>query len=201
MENNEELQPVPSQQEGSKIDVVSQREFATNTEASLLFNKAVQRLLSVNNWGDYAGMSAFQLYDADGVEVQRQATEGDYIRIDIPGPGAAAGKGFDWVHIEKIENSVTETESWVAMRVRPSAHPNSSEDDTAHFLKDIATSTFIIRQVDRIVYAEEHGRNEVPNTDGVGVYDKGRNLIVALAAKFGLSYPQWKSLVNGLLSD
>lgn len=201
MENDEQLNAVPKQQQGSKIDVVSQREFTSETDAELVFDRAVQRLLSVNKWDDYAGMSAFQLHDADGVRVHRKASEGDYIRIDIPGPGSKAGKGFDWVRVEEVEDSIKPAEAWVALRVRPCAHPQSNEEDTAHFLKDEATSTFIIRKVGLTVYAEEHGRNEVPNTENVGLYDKGRNLVVGLAAKLGLSYPQWKLLVDGLLSD
>ena len=201
MEKDEKLHAVPQQEQGSQIDVVSERQLETETGAQSVFNIAVQRLLSVNEWGNYAGVSAFQLLDEHGVRAERQAEEGDYIRIDIPGPGAKAGKGYDWVRIEEISSNTTIAEPWVAMRVRPSAHPHADEAETAHFLKDIATSTFIIRKVGLVIYAEEHARNEVPNTDDVGLYDKGRNLIVAIGAKLGLSYPQWKRLVNGLLSD
>ncbi|MNL25317.1 hypothetical protein D3C87_1467950 [compost metagenome] len=86
------------------------------------------------------------------------------------------------------------------MTVRPSANPLTDSQDTAHFLTNEATSTFQVKRVGNRIYAEEHGRNEVPNTDTKYTMDNIRNTFVGWGAKIGLSYPQWKSLVKGLLN-
>lgn len=68
------------------------------------------------------------------------------------------------------------------------------------FFKDLATSTFQIKQIGHEVYAQEHGRNEVPNTATHSFGDNLRNRLVGWTAKIGLSYPQWKSLIKGLVN-
>ena len=44
-------------------------------------------------------------------------------------------------------------------------------------------------------------RNETPNNKDTNIYDTIRNTIIALTARAGLSGPQWKLLVKGLLND
>ncbi|MGM9478110.1 hypothetical protein ACS5PU_16915 [Pedobacter sp. GSP4] len=192
---------IPPQYRGSSMDAEEKRSACSIAEANSIFERACGRLLAVNTWGKLAGVSAFQLMDASGVSVERAAREGDYIRIDIPGPGTMAGMGYDWVRVEEVKSFEKDGTAEVAMKVRPCAHPVSGSPETAHFLQDTATSTFIIRRKGNEVSAEEHGRNEVANTDTVGLIDKGRNMVVGLAAKLGLSYPQWKSLVRAFLAD
>lgn len=192
---------IPVQHEGSRMDVVEKRSGETKEEAANIFKRACERLMNVNSWGELAGLSAFQLIDSSGVRVNREVKEGDYIRIDIPGPGTVAGMGYDWVRVEEIKSVEENGNNFLGMRVRPCAHPVSDSQEAAHFLKDAATSTFIIRLNGSDVSAEEHGRNEIANTDAEKLLDKGRNFMVGVAAKLGLSYPQWKSLVKAFLSD
>ena len=201
MEKRNEINLVPDQFHGTQMDVIEMREFNDEQEAVTSFRKFAERLLDVNNWGKYGGISAFQLINEDGVRAERLAVKDDFIRIDIPGPGTQVGMGYDWVLIEEITKSSINDNQILAMRVRPCAHPLSQKSEIAHFLKSEATSTFMIRQVGKCVYAQEHGRNEMPNTQDGTLYDKGRNFMVGMAAKIGLSYPQWKSLVKGLLKD
>jgi hypothetical protein len=40
----------------------------------------------------------------------------------------------------------------------------------------------------------------VPNTDTSLITDNIRNTLVSWSAKIGLSYPQWKSLVKGIVN-
>lgn len=195
------LETVPVQVQGSQMDIVEERCAHALTDAIALFERAGRRLLSVNQWGEYAGISAFQLIDCYGIRAEREAQEGDYIRIDIPGPGTAMGMGYDWVKIEEIIAIEEAEEQVLSMTVRPCGHPISEREETAHFLTRAATSTFIIRRTGLCVAAEEHGRNEMPNTAEGSFFDKSRNFIVGMAAKLGLSYPQWKSLTKGLLRD
>jgi hypothetical protein len=201
MENKNNLEAVPAQYTGSEMDVIERRNCSTLAEAEVVFERACTRLLSVNEWGRYAGISAFQLIDPQGIRAERQAQLNDYIRIDIPGPGTQAGMGYDWVQIEEITTESHGKKQTLSMRVRPCAHPLSRKKETAHFLKSEATSSFVIIRSGRCVSAEEHARNEVPNTDNGSLYDKGRNFMVGMAAKLGFSYPQWKGLVKALLQD
>ncbi|MCX2574894.1 hypothetical protein [Pedobacter sandarakinus] len=192
---------IPEQFDGGKLDVVEKRVCDTLAAAEMVFTQAADRLLNVNRWGDLANISSFQLLNTKGVRVERRAEVGDFIRIDIPGPGTAAGMGYDWVRIEAINADDTQLERFVSMTVRPSKHPIEGNDEIAHFLTEKATSTFIVRIKDNTVFAEEHARNEQPNTNQGNLLDKGRNLIVGFASKLGLSYPQWQRLVKAFLED
>ncbi|WP_316739174.1 hypothetical protein [Pedobacter aquatilis] len=184
---------------GTRMDVVEKREFGSEKLAKDFFKKYSKRLLEVNRWGAFAGLSAFQLITNKGIRKQGQAVVGDFIRIDIPGPGSQNGRGYDWVIIEEIGEFNSENSQVLAMRVRPCPHPLSKEEGVAHFLTAEATSTFLIRQKGNAVFSQEHGRNEIANTQQGNLYDKGRNFAVGMAAKLGLSFPQWKSLLKGLI--
>jgi hypothetical protein len=199
MGNQDKKYPVPEQITGSKMDVVEKRNFNTNEMAMIFFESAANRLLKVNNWGDYAGGSNFQLIDKSGNKVERSAQEGDYIRIDIPGPGTHSGKGYDWVKIEEISRGTEKDSSFVAIMVRPTAYPLTQNENAAHFFEKEASSTFIVRREGLNVFAEEHGRNESMNVNEGPLTDRARNFVVGIAAKLGMSYPQWKLLVKGLL--
>jgi len=192
---------LPHQTVGSSIDVIEKRMASSSLEADFIFKRATERLLNVNNWGKLAEVSSFQIITSKGLAIQKNVCEKDYIRIDIPGPGTHNGMGYDWVQVEKIEDFDSNDEKIFAMTVRPCPHPLEPNGETAHFLKNTATSTFIIRKNGLQILAEEHGRNEEANTDVIKLFDKGRNFAVGLAAKMGLSYPQWKNLVKAFLAD
>lgn len=206
MENNKEQNNlgethVPAQYVGSEMNAVEKIELASEAEAVYFFSIVKERLLDVNRWTEVAGggMSDFFLTDNAGNLVQRKATGGDYIRIDIPGPGPQSGGGYDWVTIEEIKLQVLDDAEVLSMTARPSANPTTGSEDTAHFLTDQATSTFQVKRIGRVIYAEEHGRNELSNTDTEIPLDNIRNTFVGWGAKIGFSYPQWKALVIGLL--
>nr|WP_068890314.1 hypothetical protein [Pedobacter panaciterrae] len=208
METNEQMNDpgaahVPPQQKGTEMNAVEKIELASEAEAIYFFKIVKERLLDVNHWSKIAGggMSDFFLTDGAGSPVQRKATDGDHIRIDIPGPGPQTGGGYDWVTIEEIKSEVMGNAEVLSMTARPSANPLTNSEDTAHFLTDAATSTFQVKRVGHTVSAEEHGRNEVPNTDTETSLDNIRNTFVGWGAKIGFSYPQWKALVKGLLDN
>ncbi|EDM34954.1 hypothetical protein PBAL39_00440 [Pedobacter sp. BAL39] len=194
---------VPLQQTGSEMNATAELELGSEAEAVYFFQTVKARLLDVNRWKEIAGAATadFMLTDAGGKPVSRMATGGDHIKIDIPGPGPRAGGGFDWVTIEEIRLQELDDVEILSMTARPSANPLSDQDETAHFLKDTATSTFQVKRIGTRIYAEEHGRNEVPNTETDHQIDNLRNTFVGWAAKIGFSYPQWKALVDGLLKQ
>lgn len=201
MENDFGKDHVPAQQTGTEMNAIEKIELGSEEEAIRFFKIIKERLLDVNRWAEIAGipMSAFALTDSNGNKVERKATDGDYIRIDIPGPGTKTGEGYDWVVIEQIKEEVLNGAEVLSMTVRPAANPLNEDEHTAHFLTAEATSTFQVKRVGNTTYAEEHGRNEVPNTDTEHTMDNIRNTLVGWGAKFGFSYPQWKALVKGLL--
>jgi hypothetical protein len=77
-----------------------------------------------------------------------------------------------------------------SIQVRPSGHPKDADGTLAHFLDSAATSTFQIRRIGTMIFAEEHARNESPNYKTGNIFDNLRNGIVGTAASIGLSYPQ-----------
>jgi len=194
---------IPVQQTGRKTDFVHEKTFTNTTIAHGGFRKAAERLLDINNWHEYAGPGSakFTMTNNLGDETVGFAKEGFYFSIDLPIPGSDAGDGLEWVIIEKIEASGDHKspEEYIAMTVRPVPDPRKAEAEIAHFYKEVSTSTFIVKRVGLKVIAGAHGRNETPNNEDVDLHDKIRNTIVALSARIGLSGPQWKKLVEGLI--
>lgn len=195
--------PIPKQQIGSEMNAIARASFENIDAAKAFYTTAKQRLLDINSWGEISQLpsSTFILCDDSGNPADRSATTGDLIKIDIPGPGTTKGDGYDWVHIEYIQEEQINTTEQISLRARPCPNPKHPDQEPAHFFKAAATSTFQIKRIGNEVFAEEHGRNEVPNTDTTHLTDNIRNNLVGFIAKIGLSYPQWKGLVEGLVSQ
>lgn len=196
---------VPEQYKGKKLDVDNEVRLSSMEEAQQVFHVAAGRLLDVNEWAEICGPASadFALTDERGNPVHRDPVPGDFFRIDVPGPGPASGDGYDWVRIEYLEDlrNPGASEESITMRVRPAPSPQNPSHDTAHFFSPEATSSFRVIRNGNVVRAEVHGRNEVPNTTVDTNADKIRNAVVGTGAIAGLSTPQWKSLVNGLLES
>lgn len=194
---------IPTQETGSKTDFLEERKFGNAEQAHTGFKRAAAKLLTVSEWHNYAGpgSSRFCLTNNRGDEVAGFAAEGFLFNIDLPVPGSNAGDGLEWVMVERIDanEDANAAEEFVSMTVRPVPDPRKAEAETAHFYKDISTSTFIVKRAGLTVSAAVHGRNETPNNSNVDIHDKIRNTIVALTARIGMSGPQWKKLVKGLL--
>jgi hypothetical protein len=195
---------IPVQYTGEETETSAERVAGDEQAATFIFQRAVKRLQAVNEWGKLCGAfsSSFQLVDKLGEEIDEAANAGLYIRIDIPGPGNSAGKGYDWVSIEQVEEIVlNEGQEVFFIRARPTGHPQQQNAGTAHFLKEEATSSFVITRDGTRVSATVYGRNEVPNTDAEGTMDKVRNAIIGATGAIGISKIQWKALVSALLED
>jgi len=193
---------IPFQYTGKASNTSYSIEAHSNREAQQIFLNARNNLLHINWWHELAGSATavFQLTDSTGREVDRVVQVGDYLRIDIPGPGEPNGDGYDWVRVEEVEEQIKHSfHTWVAIKVRPAASPGTGENHTAHFFADEATSSFVVERRGRMISASVYGRNEKPNDEHDGLFDIIRNTIVAVTAIFGLSKPQWKSLVKGIL--
>jgi hypothetical protein len=197
----QEQNNIPVQQEGGKTDVTESVTLDSDTDAKQFFQIACQRLMNVNKWHEICESEAtkFTLIDNDGNAVVRDVQEGDYFKINIPGPGSSAGNGFDWVRVEQVFFKEDTEEDVFFIRVRPCAPPLKNDHQVAHFFKEQATSTFLVRRKHNSISAEVHGRNEKPNIDTDQVKDKVRNALVGTASLLGFSFPQWKMLVKGIV--
>lgn len=200
---NKEI-PLPEKEEGTQKDIEAKEKTATVEEAKQLFETAKNRLLNVNSWDKICGKASavFKLTDDRGNEVEGEPKVGYHFKIDIPAPGSKAGKGFDWVRVEAIEEDQNKNEDreFLLIRVRPSDNPLTNSNDVAHFFSDKSTSNFLVLREKNVVTAAVLGRNETANTEAsTSLLDKLRNAVVGTGAVGGLSNLQWKSLVNGVL--
>lgn len=193
---------VPENETGKALDL---EEFVTENsieEAVTTFKRACKRLLNPPIWHELAGAASasFKILTEKNVDPHRLACVNDYLAIDIPGPGTSAGDGYDWVQVENItENVEPGADESMSVTLKASPNPNKPGEGTAHFFKDGATSTFIIKRKGNTVIASYHGRNETPNIKEKGLGDKIRNTIVAAGALAGISELQWKALIKGFL--
>lgn len=201
-------QLIPSKEVGKNNEVGSNMTMDNEAAAKDLFVRAAERLLAPGSWEQAAGKmgAEFTLFNADKNESGGPASEGDYIRINLPGPGSSKGDGYDWVEIKQIEssggvdrNDTQRQAAYIGMKVKPCSNPFSPDDDTAHFFDDDSSSTFLIEMDGVEVRARYFGRNERPNTDVSSMLDKMRNAVVSVIAFAGISELQWKSLLDGWL--
>lgn len=192
---------IPEQHTGASVDVVCSKSYATPHEAQKAFYALKERFLQVNSWEQYAGEGSadFKVYSSDRLPVIRSVQQGDYFRINIPGPANPSGEGDDWVQVQKITEDESDSEACISITVKPVPCPLNDDKDVAHFFTNEATSTFIVRRNGNELSAEVHGRNEKPNIKGVDIKDTLRNTLVATGSVFGFSKIQWKKLTDGLM--
>ncbi|HEX6224643.1 MAG TPA: hypothetical protein VFZ52_09545 [Chryseolinea sp.] len=192
---------IPNQQSGKTVDAESSVELRDENEAREFFAKVKDRLQNVKLWKEYAGdfSAEFNLVDSDGNPVKRKPEKGDYLKIDIPGPGSKSGDGFDWVQIEEMVSASTPHDESFGFRVRPADNPTDGERETAHFYSRESTSSFIVERTLNKVTASIHDRNTKPNTEANRTTDKIRDVVVGAAGAISFSKLQWKNLADGLL--
>lgn len=194
---------IPDQVKGGFSDTVSQRQHQSVESASLHYQQVKNRFLAINSWELRAGklMGEFSLCDEQGAMKATVPKVNDFIRIKVPGWHNRRGNSYDWVKIEKVEEETSEHQEMMYIRARPSHHPKDPEQLTAHFFTAESTSNFLIKRIENEVFAEVHGRNEIPNVPHLTFWEKLRNGIVGFFAIIGGSKVQWKSLTDGLLGS
>ena len=193
---------IPAQHEGNDMDISDSVEFENEILAKNFYLEAKNRLLAINNWNEVAKVpvSTFEHLDAFGKHSEERPQEGDFVKIDIPGPGLWSTSGYDYVQIEQINESSDTEHDLITLTLRPSYMPHQDHDhETKHFFKNMATSSFHVKRDGKTVEASYFGRNEIMNLELDSILDRLRNIFVALGAKLGASYPQWKSLIEGIL--
>lgn len=194
---------VPRQVVGSKTGASALMRCSNRQKAKAHYAEALARMIDINQWAAISGAlsASFQLCDKDGNSISAIPPEvGNLIRIGLPAPGNAAGEGYDWVKILSIRENkdIHSDEDIYALTVRPIPHPETDNNEVAHFYTTGASSTFVLLRKDNTVHAMEFGRNEIPNKK-VSILNRWRNILVAWAARIGLATPQWKALMKGIL--
>ncbi|WP_412850640.1 hypothetical protein ACL0VS_19120 [Chryseobacterium sp. PMSZPI] len=193
------IKGVPPQKSGGFHDTETRKPFE-KALIPLKFEILQKRFLSINKWKSYCGVAfaAFKLYDSKGNSVEREPQKGDFIRINIPGPGETEAKGYDWVEITDLCYYHDNTSESIMMTCRPSRNPGDKSRHIAHFYSFKATSTFMIYKSPTHLKAAVYGRNESPNFNAKFI-DIIRNLIVAAGGIMGVAKIQWKQLTDGFL--
>ncbi len=203
------LEP-PPQTVGRESNAGDQREYATEEEAEEAYQRSRDRLIDVSKWNELSGWenATFELHDEYGNPVSRVPPQpGDYIKVDLPGPG-----GDDWVRVEEVRD----TEDSVGLTVRPSHDPTEqppNPDVTKHFFTKESTNTFSVERRGTQVVSQVRGRNEVANTgdEAGGTLASARNWATANGA-WGVDIPgterttslqqhQWNVFTENLLED
>lgn len=186
---------------GKEIVPESYEVLSDTKKAISQYEVAKNRLLTCNNWQQVAGTfsASFRIVDAGGSEVNRKVQKGDFLKIEIPGPGSKAGDGYDWVEVEEVkEMSDTDIQS-IAFRVRSAANPTDNEKDIAHFYDVSATSNFIVTRERAKLTATIVDRNTKPNDDAHSTIDKIRDAVVGAGALASFSKIQWQNLADGIV--
>ncbi|MES1224648.1 MAG: hypothetical protein ABUT20_54655, partial [Bacteroidota bacterium] len=190
MMDNKVKDYLPGQYVGKESETTESVIADDEAAAIALFHAAVERLQDINNWHKLCGFlsTAFTLADYSGDPLSGKPSIGNFIRINIPGPGTKTGRGYDWVRIEKIRHIVLDPhQELFFIQVRPAPYPLSRENEVAHFFRDSATSSFMLVRELRQVTAAVYGRNEVPNTALSDIVDRIRNEVIANTGAIGLS--------------
>ncbi|MBO9563848.1 MAG: hypothetical protein J7621_13785 [Niastella sp.] len=192
---------IPAQHTGAAASSKSHIKCRSGHEAREKYKAAAARLLNINRWHDIAGAATatFRLIDQQGEILNREAREGDYIRIDIPGPGNPDGSGDDWVQVLKMGSKEQNELQLTYLTVKVTSDPTNTKAATAHFFNKPATSTFVVYRDNLTVKAEVYGRNEKPNRKTGNWFTRFRNWIIYIGARLIFSDVQWKSLTRGLL--
>ena len=203
MKHSDIIQIIPEQFKGQELEAESSQSLNDETAAQTLYAAAKKKLLSVNNWHKVAGAitAQFQIIDQKGNEVNREVEKGDYLRIDIPGPGNKEGDGYDWVLVEELKEINKASLQSVGFRVRPNENPFSKKNETAHFYSKETTSTFIVTRENATVFSWIVDRNLLPNTESGSVVDKVRDVVVGAGGIAGFSKLQWQGLADGLIEQ
>jgi hypothetical protein len=166
------------------------------------YRVAAERLHNVNWWHEYAGKptATFHLFDESGNSVNRLVQQGDYLRINIPGPGNPDTNGADWVQVIEVGERSAGERQLAFITVKAAPDPLVRSNQATHFFDQPATSTFVVYRKQFTIMAAVFGRNEHSNFRSRNVFTLIRNWFVYIGAQLGLANLQWKALTHGLLN-
>lgn len=188
---------IDPQIKGGKHDSVETKNLEENSK--IIFEKMQYAFFNINGWDHlFKNSTNFQVTDESGKDKFDEIKIGDFVKIKIPGPKSKVGAGYDWVKIFDLKTEEQKDCLVHSIVLSPSYRPNSSKK-TAHFFKSEARNYFIIKKYPNRITAEVHGRNEIPNYQNLGIWDKARNFLVSHGGIFGFSKTHWKVWTKNIL--
>ena len=194
---------IPIHIKGAYHDTENSKNIATRENCDRTFALLKENFLAVNHWKDFAGSGSadFRLFDTNGNQKHGLPVEGDFMRINIPGPGDLKSKGYDWVRIIKLtdEFRLEDELECITMITQPSEKPGDSSGHIAHFYSEKSTASFRIARGKDFVRVGIYGRNELTNNSNSGFFGRIRNFFIASGGFLQLTKMQWASLAEGLI--
>lgn len=192
---------IPKQNKGKLCDSLFSVEIDAKSSPNDEFETFKKRLFNINSWAEYSGRekAEFSHVDIHGNALDRDPSNGDLIKIKVPGLFNFFESGYDWVQIQNLEIKNNSEAKWIVFQLIPCTCPNTSNKNIAHFLTNDSSNTFILIEKLGIIQFSVHGRNELPNCEKTKFWHRCRNKLVANGGFLGLSKMQWQSLVEGLL--
>ncbi|MCS3529331.1 hypothetical protein [Chryseobacterium sp. JUb7] len=195
-----QISGIPEQKKGGFHDTESRHYFDSPFLARQHFEILKKRFFSINQWQNFCSdqLADFKLFNDCGTAINDIPQIGNFIRIDIPGPGNTEAKGYDWVKIICIKKENTDISETILINCSPSSSPQDKNTHIAHFYSSEATSTFMISWEHNLIKTAVYGRNETPNFN-TDFFNKIRSLLIAIGGIVGVAKIQWKCLTDGLL--
>src|SRR5688500_16837726 len=99
------------------------RKFDDEDAAKFEFARSKERLFNVNGWSKIPGIAnaTFELFSREGVPMDKyQVEDGDFIKIDLPGP-----LPFYWVKVVEVKQEEDSAE----FSVQPTYDPTDKKED------------------------------------------------------------------------
>lgn len=183
--------------DGKSSVTCASRDFASNDAAANAFELFRQKLYNVNGWEIESGVSAFQLFDENGGEIESQSARvGNFIRIHLPGSGKK-----DWVKISDIHDSSDES----IITVQPTYDPTEKKietGETSHFFTSDSRNNFCLKKDDTKLRFYVIGLHEKPNVSETGsLLEKARNVATAGFGWLGFQKIEWKTFCENFLKS
>lgn len=201
--NPKPIPGIPKQIDGAFHDTESQKDYEIPGLAAKDFIVLKERLLSINNWKDYCGKASadFKVFTSEGEFSHRNPKTGDYIRIDIPGPGDFKSKGYDWVEITEMSDKYVDNDELESFLIisKPSRSPKSEDGQIAHFYSQESTASFRIARCTNFIRIGIYGRNEKPNFRKKNILNKIRNFLISFGGFSQLTKIEWKCVAESLI--
>ncbi len=169
--------------------------FPSASEAEKNFSRFREKLFRVGDWGEFSGISSYELFDENGGKAHRSAVAGDFIKITLSGSGKD-----DWVKIISIHEAPGE----IILTVKPSYNPTEKDADksvTSHFFTDDATNNFCLERKDESLNFYVIGLSEKSNaSDTKNILETVRNLATAnLGHYLGIQQSEWQKFCENFL--
>ncbi|GEQ85882.1 hypothetical protein ULMS_13900 [Patiriisocius marinistellae] len=192
----------PKQKKGDFHEIVSMKTSPNISIAKSNYSELYKRLKAINNWESFSDKvkASFYLVDAKTLKITTTFKTGNFVKIDIPGPGNPSGNGFDWTDIINVQESKENDDyPFLTFTLKPCKSPENSKDVVAHFFDDESTNTFVVRRMGTYLFAEVHGRNQQKNIKDIPLKDTIRNAAILMGNTIGLAGLNWLGLTDALL--